>query len=304
MRTVALSTMYAQQERFASGAAFAHYAAAVGYDAVEVSHSTPEEKLRDILDCGVLPVVAIHQPAPHVTVAGGRSNAELNLAASSPEKRADALGHALRSIEWAAAAGARALVVHLGEVEAFWPEGEAELYRLYRAGAIAGGRAGELRAEMEARRAAAAPAALAAARASLEALVAAARPRGVVIGLENRLHFHEIPHPREALALFDGFAAHEVGHWHDTGHAEVLERLGFLPHRAWFEALGERLAGAHVHDVRGVLDHRAPGTGDLDWAMVAAGLGPLDACTLEIDQREPDEAVRAARPFLASVGLG
>ena len=303
MRTVALSTMYAQQERFASGAVFARYAAEAGYDAVEVSHSTPEGKLRDILEGGALPVTAIHQPAPHVTVAGGKSNAELNLAASDEEERASTLAHALRSVEWAAIAGAHALVVHLGEVEAFWPEGEAELYRLHRAGAIAGARAIEVRAEMEARRAAAAPVALAAARASLEALVAAARPHGVVVGLENRLHFHEIPHPHETLALLDGFATDEAGYWHDTGHAEGLDRLGFLPHRAWFEALGARLAGAHVHDVRGVLDHRAPGTGDLDWAMVAAGLASLDVCTLEIDQREPDEAVRAARPFLASVGL-
>ena len=304
MRALALSTMYAQQERFADGAAFSRYAAEAGYDAIEVSHSTPAEKLSAIQRSGALPITAIHQPAPHVVVEDGGSNAELNLAATLAGERLAALEHALTSVEWAAKVGAHALVVHLGSVEPYWAEGEAELYRLYEAGAVGGPRAGEVRAEMESRRTAAAPAALAAARSSLETLVAAAREHGIAIGLENRLHFHEIPHPAETLALVDGFAPDEVGHWHDTGHAEVLERLGFMPHRAWFDSLGERLLGAHVHDVRGVLDHRAPGTAELDWAMVARGLGALDGYTLEINQHERDEAVRGVRAFLESAGLG
>ena len=40
MKPLALSTMYAQQERFADGAAFARYAAEAGYDGIEISHST------------------------------------------------------------------------------------------------------------------------------------------------------------------------------------------------------------------------------------------------------------------------
>ena len=303
MRALALSTMYAQHERFAEGAAFARYALEAGYDAIEVSHSTSEEKLRAIQESGLLPITAVHQPAPHV-VGNGGSNSDLNLAAADEAERLAALDHALTSIGWAADVGARSLVVHLGAVEAYWAEGEAELYRLYEAGAIRDARAGEVRAELESRRAAASPVALAAARRSLDALVAGAREHGIAIGLENRLHFHEIPHPDETLALIEGFAPGDVGHWHDTGHAEVLERLGFMPHRDWFELLGDRMLGAHVHDVRGVLDHRAPGTAELDWAMVADGLRGLDGYTLEINQHEPDDAVRGARAFLDSVGLG
>ena len=303
MTTIALSTMYAQQPRFDEGAAFARYAAEAGYDAIEISHSTSEPKLRDILECGALPVTSIHQPAPHVDLPGGKGNADLNLAATDEREREKALQHALRSIEWAAEAGAKALVVHLGEVEMAWSGAEAELYRLFRQHAIGSDRAAEARATMEARRAEAAPANLEAARAALERLVEAARPHGVVIGVENRLQYHQIPLPHEALALLEGFAPDEAGHWHDTGHAEVLDRLGYLPHAAWFETLGHRLAGAHVHDVRAVLDHRAPGTAQLDWEMVAGGLRSLDAITLEIDQREPDEAVRAAPAFLRSAGF-
>ncbi|MDE2933922.1 MAG: sugar phosphate isomerase/epimerase [Chloroflexota bacterium] len=302
--TIALSTMYAQQKRFDNGADFARYAAEAGYDAIEVSHSTTPEKLREILDSGILPVTSVHQPAPLVEVEGGKSNHDLNLASTKRSEHARALRHALRSVEWAAEAGASALVVHLGEVEGSFSGTTAELYRLFRQHGIRDNRAAEARAELEQRRAEAAPANLEAARESLEQLVEAARSHGIVIGIENRLDFHQIPLPAESRALMDGFAPDEVGHWHDTGHAEVLDRLGFLPHRAWFDELGDRLVGAHVHDVRGVVDHRAPGTAQLDWEMVAGGLSSLDAITLEIDQRETDDDVRAAPAFLRSVGLG
>ncbi|MDE2669786.1 MAG: sugar phosphate isomerase/epimerase [Chloroflexota bacterium] len=301
--TIALSTMYAQQKRFDNGADFARYAADAGYDAIEVSHSTTPEKLREILDSGILPVTSVHQPAPLVEVEGGKSNHDLNLASTKRSEHARALKHALRSIEWAAEAGASALVVHLGEVEGSFSGTTAELYRLFRQHSIRDNRAAEARAEMEQRRAEAAPANMEAVRESLEQLVEAARPHGIVIGIENRLEYHQIPLPAESIALMEGFAPDEVGHWHDTGHAEVLDRLGFLPHRAWFDELGDRLVGAHVHDVRGVVDHRAPGTAQLDWEMVASGLASLDAITLEIDQRETDDDVRAAPAFLRSVGL-
>ena len=302
--TIALSTMYAQQKRFDSGEAFARYAAEAGYDGIEVSHSTPPEKLREIIDSDILPVTSIHQPAPHVEVDGGKSNSDLNLASTKRSEHTRALRHALRSVEWAAEAGASALVVHLGHVEGSFSGTTAELYRLFRQHGIRDSRAAEARAEMEERRAEAAPAHLEAARAALEQLVEAARPHGIVIGIENRLEYHHIPLPDESRALMEGFTTDEAGHWHDTGHAEVLDRLGYLPHEAWFDELGDRLVGAHVHDVRGVIDHRAPGTAQLDWAMVARGLGSLDAITLEIDQRESDEDVRAAPAFLRSVGLG
>ena len=39
-RPLALSTMYAQQDRFEDGATFARYVADAGYDSIEISHST------------------------------------------------------------------------------------------------------------------------------------------------------------------------------------------------------------------------------------------------------------------------
>ncbi len=72
----------------------------------------------------------------------------------------------------------------------------------------------------------------------------------------------------------------------------------------WFPALTPRTIGAHLHDVAGILDHRAPGNGTLDWSYVAAAL-PADALrVLEINQDEPDELVAAtAVDFLRGQGV-
>jgi sugar phosphate isomerase/epimerase len=58
------------------------------------------------------------------------------------------------------------------------------------------------------------------------------------------------------------------------------------------------MIGAHLHDVAGLLDHRAPGNGSLDWAYVAAAIPPDALSVLEINQHEPDNLVAAAIGYL------
>jgi hypothetical protein len=38
-------------------------------------------------------------------------------------------------------------------------------------------------------------------------------------------------------------------YWHDCGHAQIKENLGFIHHALHLESLAPRLAGFHVHDV-------------------------------------------------------
>lgn len=304
-KPLALSTMYAQQDRFADGGDFARYARAVGYDAIEVSHSTDAAKLMQVVDAGVIPVTSVHQPAPRVAHSDGRHNSKLNLAALDEEERVAAVHHAKESIRWAARLGAGKVVVHLGAVEAGGEmfEEEYRMRRLYDSGRAAEPEFAELRERAVERRAAAAEPHLAAARRSLLELVAEARPHGIAIGLENRYHYHEIPHPQEYALLLEGLDLAEAGYWHDTGHAEVLHRLGFIDRGAWLSRWADRCIGAHLHDVLGIGDHRAPGDGDVDWGYIVEGLRHLPAYTLEINQWQDDGKVRGAIGFLERVGL-
>lgn len=303
-RQFALSTMFAQQDRFEDGAAFARFAAEAGYDAIEISHSTAPEKLRQILDANVLPVTSVHQPAPWVLHSDGRGNSKCNLASTDGIERICAIDYAKESITWAARIGAPRVVVHLGAVteEAMFQE-EYDMRRMFDSGRASEPRFAELREALIERRRSLAEPYVEAARASLQELVDFAEPRGVTIGIENRYHYHEIPHPSEYEFLLEGFVPEQVGYWHDTGHAEVLHRLGLIDRLAWLDALSNRLVGAHLHDVEGIGDHRAPGDGDVNWDYIVAGISQLSSYTLEINQHQSDERVCQAPKFLASVGL-
>lgn len=305
MKPLALSTMYAQQERFEDGAAFGRYAAEAGYQAIEISHSTPEAKIEAIARLGILPITSFHAPAPYVRRPNGRGNSSANLAATDADERRAAVEYTALSIDWAGRLGASALVVHLGQVSDVREQFDEELAmrKMFDGGEVEPERFDELRRQVIGRRAAEWEPYLDAAKRSLEELVALAERHEIVIGLENRYHYHEIPAPDEYEMLFEGFSSAQVGYWHDTGHAEVLDRLGFIDKRAWLSKWSHRLAGAHLHDVSGIGDHRAPGDGDVEWQYIVDGVGHLDRFTLEINQHQPDERVRAADGFLQSIGL-
>jgi sugar phosphate isomerase/epimerase len=305
-RSLSLSTMYAQQERFADGAAFARYAAEAGYDGIEISHSTDAAKFQGVLDAGHLPVTSVHQPSPRAKLGDGRWNSKPNLASPDEAERRVAVAHAVESLAWAARIGATRSICHLGAVgdhiEMF--DEEFQMRRLFDSGRAAEPAFAALREAAIAKRKQMAEPFVEAARRSLQELVRVAERDRIAVGVENRYHFHEIPHPDEYDVVLEGLAPAQAGYWHDVGHAEVLHRLGFLDRHAWLQRNSHRCIGAHLHDVLGIGDHRAPGDGDVDWGYVAEGVRHLRAYTLEINQWQPDERVTGARAFLESVGLG
>ncbi len=301
---IALSTMWAMQPRFEHDIhAFMERARDLGYEAVEINHSMDAQMARTIIDGHVLPVASIHAPAPLEQHPTRGWNRDLNLAGTDEAERALAVQYTQRSIDLAVEAGAPAVVVHLGHVgtgqleeerqlKALWPERDARRDEY----------AHLLDATVSAR-AALAPPHIEAARRSLAELAAYAAPRGVALGIESRLLYHEFPLPHELAPLLAEYDASVVGYWHDVGHCVVHDRLGLTDIDAWFELLGERLIGAHLHDVRELIDHRAPGNGSVDFAWLASRLPAHAARTLEIDQHEPDADLTTAIEVLRSAGV-
>jgi sugar phosphate isomerase/epimerase len=180
---------------------------------------------------------------------------------------------------------------------------EADVRALIRAGTTTGAEIEQAREELVDWRATRAEAAIEAARRSLAELVEYAEPSRIALGLESRLHYHEIPHPDEALYLLADYDNSLAGYWHDVGHCEVQARLGMIERALWFPALTARTIGSHLHDVDGILDHRAPGNGDVDWAYIAAGLPDTALRVFEIDQRQPDDEVAASIEYLRARGV-
>jgi sugar phosphate isomerase/epimerase len=301
--TLSLSTMWAQQERFEDIEAFRGVAASFGYTAIEVSHSTDEPRLRALACDGAIPLSSLHAPTPRVRLPDGRWNSDANLASTDEAQRRIAVEHTKRTLQFALDCQLRFVVVHLGGMGDHMTDAERQLRRLYDSGVRDGEEVERLREDAIRHRSAVAEEHLEAARRSLRELVEFAAPHGVAIGLENRYHYHEIPHADEALYLLSDYTNEVAGYWHDVGHAEVQARLGLIDRHAWFPKLTGRTIGCHLHDVDGIGDHRAPGNGDVDWSYIAAGLPHAALRVFEIDQRQSDEAVAGSISYLRARGV-
>jgi sugar phosphate isomerase/epimerase len=302
--TLSLSTMWAQQERFVADMhEFAREVRALGYDAIEISHLTPTEPFDRLLSAEDVAISSIHAPAPLVRDAADRRNSSLNLAAIDDDERREAIAYTKTSIDQTQRAGAKFLVVHLGGVGNAMFEAERELRQLYDSGTREGERVESLRAEIKRKRADEEGPWREHARRTLAELVGYAQERGIAIGIENRLHYHEIPQPEEAAWLLGDYGNDVAGYWHDVGHAEVQWRLGLVDKLAWLDTNGKRCIGSHLHDVTGLLDHRAPGNGDVEWDYIREGIPAGALRVFEINQTQPPEDVAAAIPFLRERGV-
>ncbi len=302
--TLSLSTMWAQQDRFVADMhVFAAEALAMGYEAIEIAHSLAAGPFERLLSYPDVPISSIHAPAPLVRDGANRANGSLNLAALDDGERRAAIDYTKNTIELTKQAGGKYVVVHLGGVGTPMFDAEKEMRRLYDSGTRDGERIDELREACYRQRADTAEPWLEKARDTLAELAAHAEAHGIGLGIENRLHYHEFPLPAEGAWLFADHAPELVGYWHDVGHAEVQARLGYVDKRLWLDTNGPRTLGAHLHDVTGLADHRAPGNGDVDWSYIAAGLPTAALRTFEINQGQPAADVAAAIGFLRERGV-
>jgi sugar phosphate isomerase/epimerase len=154
---------------------------------------------------------------------------------------------------------------------------------------------------LAARRTAAAPH-LEAALASMRALGEHARGTGVVLGVETRDGYQEIPSLDEFSEVFTMCEGLPVGYWHDAGHGAKLAYGGFIEaHEDYLRRYGHRLVGMHIHDTQGSRDHRAPGQGDTDFAMLARYLRDDTIRTLELHPSVTASEISQALDLLADL---
>jgi len=127
--------------------------------------------------------------------------------------------------------------------------------------------------------------------------------KGVLLGLENRYRFYDLPLPdelEEMLALFDGNA---FGFQYDIGHATALDELGLARHTDWLERFGSRIVGVHIHDVNGITDHQVPGFGSVNYGKIVPYLPANCMKTLEIRPQASIDQIAAGLDILTSIGM-
>lgn len=247
-------------------------------------------------------ITSLHSPCPvAVDERGLRARWGDWLASTNPADRTYAVDVVRRSIDAAAELGARAVVIHLGTTST-WSRQRTIVDTIAREGRDSPAHR-ELVAQAIREREANKGPHLDAAIASIRALGEHAAGTPVRLGVEARDGYQEIPSLDEMGEVLDACAGLPVGYWHDAGHGAKLEYCGFVEHEEYLRRYGDRLVGMHVHDTQAARDHRAPGQGATDFAMLAKYVRPDTILTLELHADVPAEQIPPAVELLRGLGF-
>jgi sugar phosphate isomerase/epimerase len=247
-------------------------------------------------------VLSIHNyfPVPESIPPERASGDCFSLSSLDREERDQGVLYTSRTLEAAHELEAKAVVLHLGRVETTLPKDG--LQQLYRQGRWNDEGQALLTREQEERGRHRAPH-LDAVLFSLEQLSRRAERLGVTLGIENRFYLQEMPDKEEVGIILNQFRGAPLGYWHDTGHAAAFETLGICTHEGLLQRYAPSLVGVHLHDAQGLDDHKPPGQGQIDFAMVQKYLPDAAIKIMEIHQAAKGQEIRDALAFLHSKGI-
>ncbi|MDY6951784.1 MAG: sugar phosphate isomerase/epimerase [Thermodesulfobacteriota bacterium] len=230
-------------------------------------------------------VLSLHNvfPKPEDPAFGEEGSHPFLLSATDRDTRAMAVKYAMRTIAHANDLEAPVVVLHLGRVDM---ENPTERFKTLHKEGTLDQSAGRVFVDKQRHiRDMTRQKNLDAVLFSLERLNREAEEKGVLLGLENRYHFYEIPNGEEVGTILREFEGGSVRYWHDVGHAAVQERLGICLQEELLETHSKKMIGCHIHDVRGLEDHLSPGQGDMDFRQLAPRLKSASIKILEIHSK-------------------
>ncbi len=294
-----LSTMWAMRS-FPSLNDFAEAARRLGFSKIELNHQVNSAMLEG-LDLNRVSISSVHEPCPADISTETLREEDWLISATDESKRQKGVEAVQRSIDLASRVRAPLIVVHAGCVEA--DQGlEKDLRALIKAGKRHSDEYQRVQEQFMQHRKELAGPRLEAVKKSLRQLLDYARPTGIVLALENRYHFMDIPTLDEMGELLDLAGQEQLGFLLDTGHARVMGYMGFYPEDEWLIRYGNRVAGIHLHDVTGTSDHQAPGQGEIDFTAIAKRLPASAVRTFEVRPEATAVQLNAGIRYLISKG--
>ena len=282
-------------------AEFATKAKGLGFTHIEANASISPQMLSELIEAAV-PISSIHSPCPAVMSSRGIPISSLSLSSLGENERMEAVSFTKKTIDVAASVRARAIVLHMGEVPIDLSL-QNRLYNLHDGEHAQTKEYSQAKEELVYQRISHALPYLDAARKSLQELSQYSQQKGIMLGLETRFHFNEIPNVDEMAELLNEISESLVGYWHDVGHAEVQQQLGFSLHEEWLSRFKDRMVGIHLHDIIGISDHQAPGKGNMNWEMVAKYLPPGIVKVCEIGEWNDEEQMQGVVNLLHKKGI-
>ncbi len=268
----------------------------LGFERAELSHGVRLELAPGILravDEGLIAISSVHNFCPLPATIGHAAPNLFQPSARKKNERALWLLQSQRTLEFATRVRARDVVMHSGSTSFLFRDPS----RIFEADPPATPAARE-RALARLRRGA--RGSLERVLASYDELLPSVVAHDLILGVENREGVLELPLDDG----FDDFFAHfadeaPLGYWHDTGHARIKQIEGFLDHESHLAARSARLIGFHLHDVDDQgRDHRAPGTGSVDFDMIARHVRRHHTLVFEPHPSLTKEEILRSREFL------
>lgn len=248
----------------------------LGFEYAELSHGIRLSLLPGIIEAvaaGVIKISSLHNFCP---LPMGVTTAAPNLyqfSSDRPRERDLAERYTLKTIELAARVKAPIVVLHSGSID--MKDYTDKLLELVARGERQTPKYEKLCAEYTRKRDAKKDAVFERVKEMFRRILPEAESRDIKLGIENRQALEELPIEGDYEFLFRDIDSPNLVYWHDTGHAQIKENLGFIHHALHLESMREHLAGFHIHDVQFPgRDHCAPGSGKVDFTALKASVKP------------------------------
>jgi sugar phosphate isomerase/epimerase len=265
---LALTTRW-NARRHETGEAMIEEILALGFDRVELGydlrgHLVPGTQA--MIRAGRIKVDSLHAFCPLPPVVPHAHPEPFTLADPDPAVRATALHYLENTIRFAGEVGARAIVAHAGNAD--MRPLSPKLIELAFAGRQHTDEYEKLRMKLILAREKAVQSQLPHIYAGIERLLPLLASTRCALALEILPTWEALPSETEMEKLASHFNSPWVRCWHDIGHGQIRENLGFTNHARWLKRLRPWLAGLHIHDVRPpAIDHLMPPLGAIDFKL-------------------------------------
>ena len=274
----------------------------LGFDTLELSHGMTVAKLPGIqraFDAGKFKCIGVHNYFPSPTEVMIDAPDAYEFSSDNANERNKAYRETLKTLDMAEQFRAKYVVLHMGSVTPMpHKKWTGALTKKLSAGEQLTDEYADDKLACVKKREKHGPKYYQRAIEVLEQLIEPAQKAGVVLAVESRSKYEDVPDEREMVALQEHFKdTPEIGYWHDFGHVGLKHNLGLLDHDEWLGKMAPYLIGAHLHDVQWPKrDHRVPLMGSLPYDDLLKHFKPEMPFTWELSPtRKTDQILQASK---------
>jgi len=254
--------------RHNSGEALVDDILELGFNRIELGYDLRIELVAGVkerIESGAIACGSVHNYCP-VPVGAPRGHPEIfSLSSLDNRERESAVRYTSNTIDFAAEVGAKAVVVHAGNVR--MRNRTSKLIDLIENEKQHTPKYEKIKLKLLLQRDKKVVKHIEQLYRSLEALLPKLEETSIAIGLENLPSWEAIPTESEAEDIFKKFNSPYIRYWHDMGHGQIRHNLGLTSHKHWFDRLAPYLVGMHIHDTAPPAgDHIMPPLGNINFS--------------------------------------